>query len=49
MTDGWTDTKGRTLNNFLVNSRAGTMFVKSIGASAYLKTGQKVYELLNFC
>jgi hypothetical protein len=49
MTDGWTDTKGRTLINFLVNSRAGTMFVKSIGVSAYLKTGQKVYELLNFC
>jgi hypothetical protein len=47
MADGWTDTKGRTLINFLVNSPAGTMFVKSVDASAYMKTGQKVYELLD--
>ncbi|WJX29351.1 hypothetical protein P8452_18003 [Trifolium repens] len=47
MTDGWTDTKGRTLINFLVNSPAGTMFVKSVDASAYMKIGQKVYELLD--
>jgi hypothetical protein len=47
MADGWTDTKGRTLINFLVNSSAGTMFVKSVDASAYMKTGQKVYELLD--
>ncbi|PNY14079.1 hypothetical protein L195_g010751, partial [Trifolium pratense] len=47
MSDGWTDTKGRTLINFLVNCPAGTMFVKSVDASAYMKTGQKLYELLD--
>ncbi|CAL5198848.1 unnamed protein product [Lathyrus oleraceus] len=47
MFDGWTDTKGRTLINFLVNSPAGTMFVKSVNASAYMKTGQKLFELLD--
>lgn len=47
MSDGWTDTKGRTLINFLVNSPAGTMFVKSVDASAYMKTGQKLFELLD--
>jgi hypothetical protein len=47
MANGWTDKKGRRLINFLVNSPAGTMFVKSVDASAYMKTGQKVYELLD--
>lgn len=32
MSDGRTDRKGRTLINFLVNSPAGTMLVKSIDA-----------------
>ncbi|XP_073219750.1 uncharacterized protein [Cicer arietinum] len=47
MSDGWTDRKNRTLINFLVNSTAGTMFVKSIDASAYMKTGIKIFELLD--
>ncbi|XP_058755022.1 uncharacterized protein LOC131628172 [Vicia villosa] len=47
MSDGWTDTKGRTLINFLVNSPAGTMFVKSVDASADMKTGQKLFQLLD--
>ncbi|KAK2362242.1 hypothetical protein QL285_087320 [Trifolium repens] len=47
MSDGWTDKKGRTLINFLVNSKEGTMFVKSIDATAYTKTGDKLYELLD--
>lgn len=47
MSYGWTDTKGRTLINFLVNSPAGTMFVKSVDASASMKTGQKLFELLD--
>lgn len=33
MSDGWTDGKGRVLLNFLVNSPAGTFFLKSIDAS----------------
>ncbi|KAL2320021.1 hypothetical protein Fmac_028990 [Flemingia macrophylla] len=47
MSDGWTDRKNRTLINFLVNCSLGTMFVKSVDASEYTKTGEKVFELLN--
>lgn len=47
MSDGWTDRKGRTLINFLVNSSVGTMFVDSVDASEYAKTEEKLYELLN--
>nr|XP_004500101.1 uncharacterized protein LOC101496546 [Cicer arietinum] len=47
MSDGWTDRKNMTLINFLVNSTAGTMFVKSIDASSYMKTGIKIFELLD--
>ena len=47
MSDGWTDRKNRTLINFMVNCPNGTMFVKSVDASAYMKTGEKVYELLD--
>lgn len=46
MTDGWTDTKGITLIIFLINSPMGTMFVKSIDVSAYIKTETKLFELL---
>ena len=37
MSDGWTDSKGRILINFLVHCPRGTMFVKSIDASAHVK------------
>ena len=37
MSDGWTDTKGRTLINFLVNFPMGIMFIKSIDASFHVK------------
>ena len=47
MSDGWTDRKGRTLINFLVNCPAGTMFVRSVDASDYAKTGEKLAELLD--
>lgn len=47
MSDGWTDQRGRSLMNFLVNCPAGTMFVKSIDASSYVKTGEKMFELLD--
>ncbi|XP_050908071.1 uncharacterized protein LOC127121659 [Lathyrus oleraceus] len=47
MSDGWTDRKGRTLINFLANCPAGTMFVKSVDASNYAKTGDKLAELLD--
>lgn len=39
MYDGWTDRKKRTLISFLVNCPAGTMFIESVDASSYGKTG----------
>jgi hypothetical protein len=47
MSDGWTDRKGRSIINFLVNSPSGTMFVKSIDASDIVKTGEKIFEMLD--
>ncbi|XP_028125745.1 uncharacterized protein LOC114322598 [Camellia sinensis] len=47
MADGWTDKRGRTLINFLVNYPRGTMFVESVDASSYSKDGQKLFELLD--
>ena len=47
MADGWTDKKHRTLINFLVNSPRGSMFLESIDASSYSKTGEKMLDLLS--
>ncbi|RZC29160.1 hypothetical protein D0Y65_000946 [Glycine soja] len=47
MSDGWTDRKNRTLINFLVNCSLGTQFMRSVDASEYMKTGQKIFELLD--
>jgi hypothetical protein len=47
MSDGWTNRKDRTLINFLVNCPTGTIFVESIDASSYIKTGEKMFELLD--
>ncbi|KAJ0902228.1 putative ribonuclease H-like superfamily [Helianthus annuus] len=47
MSDGWTDRKQRTLINFLVNGSKGTVFMESVDASSYMKTGEKVFELLD--
>ncbi|XP_028108499.1 uncharacterized protein LOC114307307 [Camellia sinensis] len=47
MADGWTDKRGRTLINFLVNCPRGTMFVESVDASSYSKDGQKLFKLLD--
>ncbi|RWR76250.1 hypothetical protein CKAN_00468400 [Cinnamomum micranthum f. kanehirae] len=46
MMDGWTDKKGRTLLNFLVNCPKGTMFVESIDASSYSKDAEKMFQLI---
>ncbi|XP_059658690.1 uncharacterized protein LOC132305021 [Cornus florida] len=47
MADGWTDKRGRTLLNFLVNSLRGTMFIESIDTSSFSKDGEKIFNLLN--
>lgn len=47
MSDGWTNRKGKTLINFFANCLAGTMFMKSVAASDYTKTRDKLVELLD--
>jgi len=47
MSDGWNDTKGRTLINFLINSPAGNMFIKSIDASLHMKSRKAIFEMLD--
>ena len=47
MLDGWTDRKEKTFVNFLVNCSKGTMFMESIKASSMIKTGEKMFELLD--
>ena len=46
MSDGWTDRKERTLVNFLVNCSKGAMFMESIDGSSKIKTGEKMFELI---
>ncbi|XP_006598590.1 uncharacterized protein [Glycine max] len=47
MSDAWTDRKQRCIINFLINSQAGTMFLKSVNGSDFVKTGEKLFELLD--
>ena len=47
MSDGWTDGKGRSLINFLVNFPRGTVFIKSVDASAYVKDARLLCDLLD--
>jgi len=47
MSDAWTDRKQRCLINILVNSPTRLMFVKSIDGSNFLKTGEKIFEMLD--
>ncbi|XP_028803194.1 uncharacterized protein LOC114758322 [Neltuma alba] len=47
MCDGWTDRKGRSLANFLVNSPGGTVFLKSVDTSSVIKDAKQMFELLD--
>jgi hypothetical protein len=47
MSDSWIDGKGRSILNFLVNCLKGTIFIKSVDASAYVKDVQLLCELLD--
>lgn len=47
MSDFWTDGKGRSLINFLVNCPLGTVFLKSIDASEHVKNAQLIVEMIN--
>eukprot|EP00253_Pinus_taeda_P034700 PITA_34700 len=47
MFDGWTDRKGSTLLNLLVDFPKGTMFIKSVDASTHIKNAATSCELLD--
>ena len=47
MSNGWTDEKGRSILNFLVNCPRGTMFIKSVDASSYVKDAHLLCDLLD--
>eukprot|EP00253_Pinus_taeda_P019201 PITA_19201 len=47
MSNGWTDQKGRSLINFLVNCPRGTMFMKFFDAFAYIKDARLLCDLLD--
>ncbi|KAL6579324.1 hypothetical protein OROMI_009540 [Orobanche minor] len=47
MSDGWTDKKQRALMNFLVNSPAGTFFIKSFDVSDSIKNGELIFKYLD--
>lgn len=40
MSDGWTDRRGRSIINFLLNSAIGTFYLKSIDCTTDTKTGE---------
>ena len=47
MSDGWTDTRSRTILNFLIACPKGTMFLKSVDASDQVKDAQLLFRLLD--
>ncbi|XP_039146891.1 uncharacterized protein LOC120284165 [Dioscorea cayenensis subsp. rotundata] len=47
MSDGWTNGRGRSITNFLVNSPSGTVFLKSIDTSNISHSGENMFELLD--
>ena len=47
MFDGWKDKSYRSLINFLVNCSKGSMFIESIDASSYMKTGERMFQLFD--
>ena len=40
MSDGWTDQRGRSIINFLLNSAVGTFYLHSIDCTSEMKTGE---------
>ncbi|XP_050243404.1 uncharacterized protein LOC126692036 isoform X1 [Quercus robur] len=47
MADGWTDTRHRSLINFLVYCPRGMVFVKSVDASDIVKSTRNLYKLFD--
>ena len=47
MSDGWTDGKGRSIIDFLVNCPRGTTFIKYVHSSPYVKDAHLLCDLLD--
>ncbi|PON70054.1 hypothetical protein TorRG33x02_258080 [Trema orientale] len=47
MSNGWKDSGQRNLINFLVNDPSGTVFLKSVDASEYIKGAKLIFKLLD--
>jgi hypothetical protein len=47
MSNGWTNQKGRTLLNFLVNCPGGAMFIKYVEVSTHIKDALLLCNLLD--
>ncbi|CAH9078826.1 unnamed protein product [Cuscuta europaea] len=47
LSDGWKDMRGRQLINFLVNNPYGTVFLKSVDASAHVKDAKMLCKFLD--
>lgn len=47
ISDGWTNGKGRTLINFLVNCPRVTIFIKTVDALAHVKDATLLCELID--
>ncbi|KAL4619227.1 hypothetical protein ACB092_06G064500 [Castanea dentata] len=47
MADGWTDTRHRSLINFLVYCPRGMVFVKSVDASEIVKSSRNLFKLFD--
>ena len=47
MFDGRQDKSQRSLINFLVNCSKRSMFIESIDASSYMKTEERMFQLLD--
>ena len=43
----WKDKSHRSLINFLMNCSKGSMFIESIDVSSYMKTGERMFQLLD--
>ena len=47
MSDGWTDSRSRTILNFLIVCPKSTMFLKSVDASDQVKDAQLLFHLFD--
>ena len=47
MVDGWTDTRARSLINFLIYCPRGMVFVKSVDASDIVKSTINLFKLFD--